>query len=92
MKNENAKIEKPRRLRRHLNASGIVETITGCFNRLEDPVPGDTAMRERLDLGDPPSPKPLSGVAADWLDSSGRTGAASGQIEFLFPAAPAPNR
>lgn len=107
------KSKKPRRLRRHLSASGIVETIRTCFERLEDPVPGrkltlpdcllsalamfklkyasllhfdtdargnrinpeledniktlfgincvpsDTAMRERLDLVDPQSLRPV---------------------------------
>lgn len=107
------KSKKPRRLRRHLSATGIVETICTCFERLEDPVPGrkltlrdcllsalamfklkypslldfdtdargnrinpelhrnlrrlfrihcvpsDTAMRERLDLVDPQSLRPV---------------------------------
>ena len=107
------KSKKPRQLRRHLSASGIVETISKCFARLEDPVPGrkltlpdcllsalamfklkypsllnfdtnargnrinpelednlgtlfgincvpsDTAMRERLDLIDPQSLRPV---------------------------------
>ena len=105
--------KKPRQLRRHLSASGMVATISTCFERLEDPIPGrnltlqdglllplamfklkdasllafdtdargnginpelhrnlrklfrihcvpsDTAMRERLDLVDPPSLQPV---------------------------------
>ena len=105
--------KKPRRLRRHLSAPGIVATISTCFERLEDPVsgrkltlqdcllsalaifklkdtslldfdtdvrgnrinpelhrnlrtlfrihciPSDTAMRERLDLVDPQSLRPV---------------------------------